>query len=50
MSQPLFLPYGNHAIEDDDVEAVARVLRSDYLTTGPAVKATPTSHSPAIPK
>lgn len=34
-----FLPYGRHCIEDDDVEAVAHVLRSDYLTTGPAVAA-----------
>lgn len=32
-----FLPYGCHAIDDDDIEAVARVLRSDFLTTGPAV-------------
>lgn len=32
-----FLPYGRHAIEDDDIEAVTRVLRSDFLTTGPAV-------------
>jgi len=32
-----FLPYGCHAIDDDDIEAVSRVLRSDFLTTGPAV-------------
>ncbi|MBT6284308.1 MAG: UDP-4-amino-4,6-dideoxy-N-acetyl-beta-L-altrosamine transaminase [Rhodospirillaceae bacterium] len=32
-----FLPYGRHAIDDDDIEAVTRVLRSDFLTTGPAV-------------
>jgi UDP-4-amino-4,6-dideoxy-N-acetyl-beta-L-altrosamine transaminase len=32
-----FLPYGRQTIEDDDVAAVASVLRSDYLTTGPAV-------------
>lgn len=31
--------YGRQCIEDDDVEAVARVLRSDYLTQGPAVAA-----------
>jgi perosamine synthetase len=31
------LPYGRHEIGDDDVEAVARVLRSDWLTTGPMV-------------
>lgn len=31
------LPYGHQSISDEDVEAVARVLRSDWLTTGPAV-------------
>jgi len=34
-----FLPYGRHAIDDDDIEAVSDVLRSDFLTTGPAVAA-----------
>jgi UDP-4-amino-4,6-dideoxy-N-acetyl-beta-L-altrosamine transaminase len=33
------LPYGRQWIEDDDIEAVVRVLRSDYLTTGPEVEA-----------
>lgn len=32
-----FLPYGAQSIDDDDVRAVVEVLRSDYLTTGPAV-------------
>jgi len=32
-----FLPYGRQTIEDDDIAAVSEVLRSDYLTTGPAV-------------
>ena len=32
-----FLPYGRQVIEDDDIAAVAEVLRSDFLTTGPAV-------------
>jgi len=32
-----FLPYGRQFIEDDDIAAVSAVLRSDYLTTGPAV-------------
>ena len=34
-----FLPYGRHLVDDDDVDAVARVLRGDFLTTGPAVGA-----------
>ena len=37
--QPPFLPYGRQTIDDDDVAAVVRVLRSDYLTTGPEVEA-----------
>lgn len=32
-----FLPYGKQAISDADIEAVAQVLRGDYLTTGPKV-------------
>jgi UDP-4-amino-4,6-dideoxy-N-acetyl-beta-L-altrosamine transaminase len=32
-----FLPYGRQVVEDDDIAAVADVLRGDYLTTGPAV-------------
>jgi UDP-4-amino-4,6-dideoxy-N-acetyl-beta-L-altrosamine transaminase len=31
------LPYGRHHIDDDDVAAVTRVLRSDWLTGGPLV-------------
>lgn len=31
------LPYGRHEIDDDDIAAVARVLRSDWLTSGPLV-------------
>jgi perosamine synthetase len=31
------LPYGRHEIDDDDVAAVARVLRSDWLTSGPTI-------------
>lgn len=34
-----FLPYGRQDVDDSDVEAVAEVLRSDWLTTGPAVEA-----------
>ncbi len=32
-----FLPYGRQSIDEDDIEAVVEVLRSDWLTTGPAV-------------
>ena len=33
-----FLPYGHQTITESDVLAVADVLRSDFLTTGPAVE------------
>ncbi|MBO6782199.1 MAG: aminotransferase class I/II-fold pyridoxal phosphate-dependent enzyme, partial [Alphaproteobacteria bacterium] len=32
-----FLPYGRQHVDEDDVAAVAAVLRSDFLTTGPEV-------------
>jgi UDP-4-amino-4,6-dideoxy-N-acetyl-beta-L-altrosamine transaminase len=38
-SQGKFLPYSRQVIEEDDIEAVNAVLRSDWLTTGPAVEA-----------
>lgn len=31
------IPYGRQTIEEDDIQAVADVLRSDYLTTGPKI-------------
>ena len=31
------IPYGRQHIDEDDIKAVERVLRGDYLTTGPAV-------------
>jgi UDP-4-amino-4,6-dideoxy-N-acetyl-beta-L-altrosamine transaminase len=34
-----FLPYGRHSVDEDDVAAVSAVLRSEWLTTGPAVAA-----------
>jgi len=34
-----FLPYGRHAVDADDIQAVVDVLRSNWLTTGPAVAA-----------
>jgi UDP-4-amino-4,6-dideoxy-N-acetyl-beta-L-altrosamine transaminase len=36
MSDP-FLPYGRQSIDEADIEAVAQILRGDFLTTGPAV-------------
>lgn len=33
------LPYGRQWVDDDDVAAVAEVVGSDWLTTGPAVEA-----------
>jgi perosamine synthetase len=32
-----FLPYGRQSISEEDIQAVADVLRSDWLTTGPKV-------------
>ncbi len=31
------LPYGRHWIDEEDIQEVVKVLRSDWLTTGPAV-------------
>jgi UDP-4-amino-4,6-dideoxy-N-acetyl-beta-L-altrosamine transaminase len=35
----MFIPYSCQEITDDDIAAVTRVLRSEYLTQGPAVPA-----------
>ena len=32
-----FIPYSCQNLEEDDIEAVVRVLRSDWLTQGPAI-------------
>ena len=32
------IPYGRQSIDDSDIEAVIKTLRSDFLTSGPAVK------------
>lgn len=32
------IPYGKHYIDEDDIQAVVDVLRSDFLTQGPAVE------------
>jgi UDP-4-amino-4,6-dideoxy-N-acetyl-beta-L-altrosamine transaminase len=34
-----FIPYGRQQVSEEDIEAVVRVLRSDYLTQGPEVPA-----------
>lgn len=33
-----FIPYGRQDISDEDIQAVVEVLRSDWLTQGPAVE------------
>ncbi len=33
-----FLPYARHSISQEDIESVIEVLRSDFLTQGPAVE------------
>ena len=30
--------YGRHCIEDDDIESVVKVLKSDYLSGGPVLE------------
>ena len=32
-----YLPYGHQDVDADDVDAVVRILTSDYLTTGPEI-------------
>lgn len=38
MSKDRFLGYGRQLIDDEDVAAVTKVLRGDYLTQGPVVE------------
>jgi len=33
-----WIPYGRQTVEEDDIQAVIEVLRSDWLTTGPTVE------------
>ncbi|XOB62023.1 UDP-4-amino-4,6-dideoxy-N-acetyl-beta-L-altrosamine transaminase [Campylobacterota bacterium DY0563] len=33
-----FIPYGKQSINKDDVKVVTKVLKSDFLTTGPKIK------------
>ncbi|MDQ3000966.1 MAG: DegT/DnrJ/EryC1/StrS family aminotransferase, partial [Fibrobacterota bacterium] len=32
------IPYGRQSISEEDIESVVRVLRSDWLTQGPAIE------------
>ena len=38
-TKPKFVPYGQHVIDEADIESVVSVLRSGALTNGPAVEA-----------
>jgi perosamine synthetase len=42
------LPYGHQVIDERDIAAVAEVLRSDWLTTGPAVPAFEAAFAAAV--
>lgn len=33
----MYIPYGKQSISEEDIQAVIKVLKSDYLTTGPSV-------------
>ncbi|MGE7931978.1 UDP-4-amino-4,6-dideoxy-N-acetyl-beta-L-altrosamine transaminase [Viridibacillus arvi] len=33
-----YLPYGKQMLDEEDIEAVNKVLKGDYLTTGPMIK------------
>ena len=33
-----FIPYGKQTIDEDDINSVVEVLKSDFLTTGPKIK------------
>ena len=32
------IPYGKQCIDEEDIQAVVDVLRSDWLTTGPTIE------------
>ena len=34
-----FIPYGRQDVTEEDIDEVVRVLRSDFLTQGPAIPA-----------
>lgn len=33
----MFIPYGRHYIDDDDISAVVKALKEDYIATGPGI-------------
>jgi len=37
-SKQRYIPYGRQVIDEDDIQSVIDVLKSDYLTTGPVVE------------
>jgi UDP-4-amino-4,6-dideoxy-N-acetyl-beta-L-altrosamine transaminase len=43
-----FLPYGRQCVDQDDIDAVVAVLRSDFLTTGPTVDAYEAAFAKAV--
>ena len=43
------LPYGRQSVDEHDVAAVVEVLGSDWLTTGPWVRAFESASSPPWP-
>ncbi len=45
--RPALLPYGRQAVLDEDIAEVVKCLRSDWLTTGPAVDALESALVPA---
>ncbi|BCN32510.1 UDP-4-amino-4,6-dideoxy-N-acetyl-beta-L-altrosamine transaminase [Anaeromicropila herbilytica] len=34
----MYIPYGRQSIDEDDIQAVIEVLKSDFLTTGPKIE------------
>ena len=34
----MLIPYGKQSIDEDDIQAVVEVLKSDYITTGPKIE------------
>ncbi|WP_339179801.1 UDP-4-amino-4,6-dideoxy-N-acetyl-beta-L-altrosamine transaminase [Oceanobacillus sp. FSL W7-1293] len=37
MNNHSFIPYGKQSLDEEDIQAVINVLKSDYLTTGPII-------------